>query len=53
MRMDPPQRLRFLDPAVLRAATVFPPDRRRIAVEPSTLNRARILEYQRRGYRLE
>jgi spermidine synthase len=53
MRMDPPQRLRFLDPAVLRAATVFPPDRRRIAVEPSTLNRARILEYQRKGYRLE
>ncbi len=53
LALDPPRRLRFLDREVLRAAAVFPADRRRVAVEPSTLNRARILEYQRRGYRLE
>ena len=53
LTVDPPQPLRFLDAATLRAASVFPTDRRRIPVEPSTLNRARILEYQRRGYRYE
>jgi len=46
-------RLRFLDAPTLRAAAVFPADRRRMRVEPSTLNRATILDYQRRGYREE
>jgi spermidine synthase len=53
LAVDAPEPLRFLDPDTLRAAAVFPADRRRVAVEPSTLNRARILEYQRRGYRYE
>jgi len=49
---QPPGRpLRFLDSPTLAAAAVFPPDRGRIAVQPSTLNRPRLLEYQRRGYR--
>jgi spermidine synthase len=43
--------LRFLDRPTLAAAATFPPDRARIAVEPSTLNRPRLLDYQRRGYR--
>jgi hypothetical protein len=30
---------------------VFPPDRRRLPVDVSTLNRPRILDYERRGYR--
>jgi spermidine synthase len=45
--------LRYLTPAVLAAATVFPPDRGRLPVEPSTLLQPRILEYARgewRGY---
>lgn len=53
LRVRPPGPLRFLDEPTLRAAAVFPADRRRVAVEASTLNRARILEYQRRGYRYE
>lgn len=45
--------LRFLDADVLRAAAVFPPDRRRVDVSPSTLLEPRVLEYARaewRGY---
>ena len=53
LRLAPPpgRALRFLDRATLAASATFPPDRRRIALEPSTLNRPRLLEYQRRGYR--
>jgi spermidine synthase len=43
--------LRFLDRATLAASATFPPDRRRIAIKPSTLNRPRLLDYERRGYR--
>jgi spermidine synthase len=43
--------LRFLDRPTLAAAASFPPDRDRIALAPSTLNRPRLLDYQRRGYR--
>ncbi|MEA2192557.1 MAG: spermidine synthase [Solirubrobacteraceae bacterium] len=52
LRVAPPPGppLRFLDAATLRAAASFPPDRDRIALQPSTLNRPRLLEYQRHGY---
>jgi spermidine synthase len=52
LRVAPPpgRPLRFLDAATLRAAASFPPDRDRIALQPSTLNRPRLLEYQRHGY---
>jgi spermidine synthase len=43
--------LRFLDAPTLAAAAVFPRDRRRLPVDVSTLNRPRILDYERRGYR--
>ncbi|GFJ90444.1 hypothetical protein Prum_040860 [Phytohabitans rumicis] len=43
--------LRFLDAEVLRAATVFPPDRRRVDVRPSTLLEPRVLEYARAEWR--
>ncbi|MDQ7903824.1 polyamine aminopropyltransferase [Phytohabitans sp. ZYX-F-186] len=43
--------LRFLTPEVLRAATVFPPDRGRVTVEASTLLDPRVLEYARREWR--
>lgn len=43
--------LSFLDARTLAAAAAFPPDRARRAVAPSTLNRPRILDYVRRGYR--
>ena len=45
-----PQPLRFLDAGVLRAATVFGADRRRVKVRESTLNRSRIIEYARKGW---
>jgi len=49
---DPlPAPLRYLSHEVLQAATVFPPDRGPRAVEPSTLNRPRILEYERQGWK--
>ncbi len=49
---DPaPEPLRYLSAEVLRAATVFPPDRGPRAVEPSTLNRPKILDYERRGWK--
>jgi spermidine synthase len=53
LRLEPPpgRPLRFLDRATLAASASFPPDRARIALAPSTLNRPRILDYQRRGYR--
>jgi spermidine synthase len=38
-------KLRFLDDAVLRAATVFPVDRRREDVRPSTLMEPAVLDY--------
>lgn len=44
------ERLRFLDAPTLAAAATFPPDGARIAIAPSTLNRPRLLDYQRRGY---
>jgi spermidine synthase len=47
----PPDSLRFLSADVLRAATVFPPDRGPRNVEPSTLNRPRILDYERKGWK--
>jgi spermidine synthase len=51
LTMDAPGPLRFLDPSVLAAAAVFPRDRDRVDVEPSTLDRPRILDYARRGWR--
>ncbi len=42
--------LRFLDRPTLAASATFPPDRGRIDVRPSTLNRPRLLDYQRHGY---
>jgi spermidine synthase len=49
---DPaPEQLRYLSNDVLRAAAVFPPDRGPRALEPSTLNRPRILDYERRGWK--
>jgi spermidine synthase len=45
------RRLRYLDDSVLAAAAVFPPDRGRVPVEPSTLDRPRILDYERKGWR--
>jgi spermidine synthase len=50
LTVRPPEPLRFLDAGVLRAATVFGADRRRRDVRESTLNRARIIEYARRGW---
>ena len=49
---DPvPEPLRYLSGDVLRAAEAFPPDRGPRPVEPSTLNRPTILDYQRRGWK--
>jgi spermidine synthase len=50
LRPPPGRPLRFLDDATLAAAATFPPDRGRIGVAPSTLNRPRLLDYQRRSY---
>jgi spermidine synthase len=50
MPTDPPS-TRFIDAEVLRAATVFSKDRRRIPVRPSTLDRPVILEYERAEWR--
>ncbi|MGH8997794.1 MAG: polyamine aminopropyltransferase [Acidimicrobiia bacterium] len=46
-----PEGLRYLSTDVLRAAAAFPPDRARRPVDPSTLNRPRILDYERRGWK--
>lgn len=43
--------LRFMTPAVLRAATVFPPDNAPQVLAPSTLENPRIVEDMRQGYR--
>jgi len=52
LSLRPPRPLRFLDPPTLAAAAVFPRDRGPIPdVEPSTLNRPRIVEYERLGWR--
>jgi len=48
-RPEPP--LRYLSSEVLQAAGVFPPDRGPRPVEPSTLNRPRILDYERKGWK--
>ena len=48
---EPPRGLRFVDPDVLRASTVFPPDRGPRDAAPSTLDRPRILDAARRGWR--
>lgn len=49
---DPlPEPLRYLSAEVLQAAAVFPPDRGPRTLEPSTLNRPRILEYERKGWK--
>jgi spermidine synthase len=52
LRLAPPpgRPLRFLDAPTLAAAATFPPDRRRVAVDVNTLNRPRLLDYERRGY---
>jgi spermidine synthase len=44
------QELRFLDQATLDAAAVFPRDTQPVQVEPSTLDRPRILDYARLGW---
>ncbi len=46
-----PAGLRYLDAGVLAAAGVFPPDRARRAVKPSTLIEPTIVEYERKGWR--
>jgi spermidine synthase len=51
LSIDPPAPLRFLDADVLRAATVFPVDRRRVDVPPSTLMDPKILEYAREEWK--
>ncbi|MGH9040331.1 MAG: polyamine aminopropyltransferase [Acidimicrobiia bacterium] len=53
LTVDPPagKGLRFIDGAVLHAAAVFPPDRPPLALAPSTLDRPRILDYERKGWR--
>jgi spermidine synthase len=43
--------LRFLDGPLLRAAVVFPRDRGRAAVQPSTMLHPRVLEYARSEWR--
>jgi len=53
LRVQPPPRgLRFLDAPTLAAAATFPPDRRRPSGDlTSTLDRPRILDFAREGYR--
>jgi spermidine synthase len=48
--LAPPAPLRSLDHPTLRAAATFPPDRGPVPAAASTLNRPRILDYQRRGW---
>jgi spermidine synthase len=43
--------LRFLDPPTLAASAVFPADRGRLVIEPSTLMHPRVLEYARAEWR--
>ncbi|RKN45688.1 polyamine aminopropyltransferase [Streptomyces hoynatensis] len=45
--------LRFLDDAVLQAATVFPVDRRGLDVRPSTLMDPAVLEYSQREWQYD
>jgi spermidine synthase len=51
LRLDPPKPLRYLDEDVLRAATVFPADRRAVDVPPSTLMDPKIMEYARQEWK--
>ncbi|GAA4262529.1 polyamine aminopropyltransferase [Dactylosporangium darangshiense] len=51
LRLDPPAPLRFLDADVLRAAAVFPADRRALDVPPSTLMDPKIMEYARQEWK--
>ncbi|WP_205697656.1 polyamine aminopropyltransferase [Conexibacter sp. SYSU D00693] len=51
--LDPPARLATLDAPTLRAAATFAPDRRRLRVRASTLDRPSIVRYSRRGWRDE
>ncbi|HEX8101741.1 MAG TPA: polyamine aminopropyltransferase, partial [Solirubrobacteraceae bacterium] len=44
-------RLRFLTAAVLAGAAAFPADAGPLKVAPNTLNRPRLLDYERRAYR--
>jgi spermidine synthase len=50
LRLDTGPRLRFLSSDVLRAASVFPPDRARPEVRVNTLDRPILIDYERRGY---
>ena len=51
LRVDPPAgRLRYLTPELLQASSVFPADRARRDVEPSTLSHPRVMEYARRSW---
>ena len=52
LRLAPPAGapLRFLDRATLAAAASFPPDRDRLPVAPNTLDRPRLLDYERGAY---
>lgn len=43
--------LRYLTPAVLRSSTVFPADRPRLDIPPSTLTHPRIIDYERHEWR--
>jgi spermidine synthase len=47
----PPAPLRFLDADVLRAAAVFPADRRRVDMPPSTLMAPKVMEYARQEWK--
>jgi len=48
LRVAPPGPLRSLDAPTLAAAATFPPDRRRPpGIQPSTLDRPRVADYQR------
>jgi spermidine synthase len=42
--------LRFLDEPTLAASAIFPRDRPRRELEPSTLDRPRIVDDMRKGY---
>jgi len=52
LALAPPGHLRFLDAQELRAAAAFPADRRPVkGIEVSTLNRPRIVDYEREAWK--
>jgi spermidine synthase len=51
LTLDAPPGLRFLDADGLRTAAVFPADRRRVDVPPSTLMDPRIMQYAREEWK--